>query len=124
MAQHNELGQTGEDKSVRHLRKHGYQILERNYRCAPAEVDIICSKGEELIFVEVKSRTQNTFTIEDWGLSQAQMRRIINSAYHYMAEMNWQGSFRFDIITIAFSVEGAYKLKHYEDAFFPGLNGI
>lgn len=124
MAEHNELGQTGEEKSVRHLRKQGYEILERNYRCPPAEVDIICRKEDELIFVEVKSRSQNTFEIENWGLSKPQMQRIINSAYDYMAQKNWEGSFRFDIITIAFSVEGSYRLQHYPDAFFPGLHGI
>jgi len=124
MAGHNELGQTGENKAVLYLRKQGYTILERNYRCPPAEVDIICSKEDEWIFVEVKSRSQNTFEVENWGLSKPQMQRIINSAYEYMARHNWQGSFRFDIITIAFSAEGAYDLQHYVDAFFPGLHGI
>ena len=124
MARHNKLGRKGELKSVRYLRKQGYQILEQNYRCPPAEIDIICSKAEELVFVEVKSRTQHTFDIDEWGLSKPQMRRIINTAYEYMAQRDWQGSFRFDIITIAFSVEEAYDLKHYKDAFFPGPGGI
>lgn len=124
MAIHNELGKKGELKSIKHLQSEGYQILEQNYRCPPAEVDLICRKADEIIFVEVKSRTQNTFDIDNWGLNKGQMQRIVNTAYDYMHKIKWEGTFRFDIITIAFSAEGAYELKHYKDAFFPGLHGI
>ena len=55
MAQHNELGKTGEQIAVDFLIKKGYEIKERNWRFKKAEIDIIAQKDNFLIAVEVKN---------------------------------------------------------------------
>ena len=56
MARHNELGRKGEDKAVAYLEKEGYVILERNWHLRHRELDIVCTKDEMLVIVEVKTR--------------------------------------------------------------------
>ncbi|MFH1978832.1 MAG: YraN family protein [Patescibacteria group bacterium] len=55
MAKHNEIGEIGEDISVKHLVKLKYKILERNYRKKWGEIDIIAEKEGILHFIEVKT---------------------------------------------------------------------
>ena len=50
------VGQRGEEAAVEFLKRKGYQIVERNWTLNFGELDIIATKGSELIFVEVKSR--------------------------------------------------------------------
>jgi len=49
------LGPLGEKLAREHLKKHGYKIIKKNYQQTCGEIDIICRKKQELIFVEVKS---------------------------------------------------------------------
>ena len=61
MAKHNELGEIGEEMAVEYLLDKGYIILERNYRFDRAEVDIIAQDNEQIVIVEVKTRTSDFF---------------------------------------------------------------
>jgi len=56
-----EVGRLGEDLAVRYLRELGYQILTTNYRCRQGEVDIVAREGEEVVFVEVRTRRSQAF---------------------------------------------------------------
>src|SRR5689334_9843647 len=51
-----DVGATSEDRAVDHLVRHGYRIVERNFRCAVGELDVIARDGRTLVFVEVRSR--------------------------------------------------------------------
>jgi putative endonuclease len=55
MAEHNEIGKTGENIAVTFLMKQGFTILDRNYRIPQGEIDIVAKKDNVLRFVEVKS---------------------------------------------------------------------
>lgn len=50
------LGQYGEDRAVEWLTARGYRLVERNWRCARGEVDVVAWHGRTLVFVEVKTR--------------------------------------------------------------------
>lgn len=56
MGAKDELGRRGEDLAVDHLVGLGYRILDRNWRCAVGEIDIVAADGRELVVVEVKTR--------------------------------------------------------------------
>jgi len=55
MAQHNLFGTQAEEKALEYLLQRGYQLLEKNYRYAHAEVDLLMRKKDKLICVEVKA---------------------------------------------------------------------
>ncbi|MCH8896914.1 MAG: YraN family protein [Chloroflexi bacterium] len=55
------LGDWGEEQAVRFLENNGYRIETTNYRCAYGEVDIVAIDGEEIVFVEVRTRRPGNF---------------------------------------------------------------
>ena len=61
MSEHYELGKKGEQLAVDYLTKEGYKIEERNWRFQKAEIDIIASKQQTIISVEVKTRSSKDF---------------------------------------------------------------
>ena len=116
--QKQKTGSKGEIIAADYLIKQGYQILERNYRHKRNEIDIICSKGNFLIFVEVKTRKNNTFGNPEEHVSQKQIDCIQDAAIHYQNNRN--GNFlmtRYDIISIILENNYIKDITHLEDAF-------
>lgn len=61
MAAKDDLGRAGEQRAVEHLLDLGYTILDRNWRCAQGELDIVALRGGCLAFVEVKTRRSERY---------------------------------------------------------------
>jgi putative endonuclease len=61
MAAKDELGRRGEDLAALHLQRGGFDIVERNWRCPAGEIDIVARDGDEVVFVEVKTRTSTAY---------------------------------------------------------------
>lgn len=57
MARKDELGRAGEDRATAYLTQRGYEILERNWRSADGEIDIVATRGDRVVAVEVKTRS-------------------------------------------------------------------
>ncbi|MBR1929146.1 MAG: YraN family protein [Paludibacteraceae bacterium] len=116
MAQHNELGKIGEQKAAEYLKKKGYKILERNYKYKNLEIDIIAQRKTDLVFVEVKTRSDNTlFEPEDAVNYQKQRNITIAASYYYQ---HTDGSLypRFDVVAVLLT-DGEYHINHIENAF-------
>ncbi len=120
MQQQKKLGKQGEEIAERHLLKLGYTILERNWRHHHLEVDIIARLGNELVIVEVKTRTGEQFGHPSEAIDQRKMNHLIAAAASYIEINDSALETRFDVITIIMN-NGTYQLEHFEDAFFPGL---
>ena len=116
MGKNNELGQEGEQVATDYLKKRGWIILEMNYRYSRSEIDLIASKDDLLIFVEVKARTNTNFGMPEDFVDEKKAENIMKGADHYIREINWKGNVRFDIISII--KKGHMELQHIEDAFF------
>jgi putative endonuclease len=117
MAEHNKLGDLGEELAVEHLVKNGYDILERNYTYQKAEVDIIAQKGNTLVVVEVKTRSTADFGNPQDFLKPKQIKRLVMAVDAYINENDLDVEVRFDIIAIV--IEGkTVDLEHLEDAFY------
>ncbi|CAN5298275.1 YraN family protein [soil metagenome] len=61
MAAKDALGRRGEAIAARHLVGAGLSIIERNWRCLQGEIDLVARDGDELVFVEVKTRSTVAF---------------------------------------------------------------
>ena len=108
-------GKYGEDAAVNHLRKCGYEILEKNYRHKRSEIDIIALlENKLLVFIEVKLRSRLDFGDPEEFVTNAQKHMIINGAENYVFAINWHRDIRFDIMTI----DPQGKVEHFEDAFY------
>ncbi len=112
------LGRRGEDAAVRHLRRLGFEILERGYRRLRGEIDIIARDGGAFVFVEVKTRTGRDFGPPEDAVNavkQAQVRRIAEA---YLAERKLGSPpCRFDVMAVESGADGTLTVRHIPDAF-------
>jgi len=102
-----EKGTKGEDLATACLKKEGYRIIERNYRCRYGEIDIIAMDKKDVVFVEVKGRESDTFGSPEEAIGPAKQKKISMVALHYLQEKGLDDhSARFDVVTIRFMPQG------------------
>jgi putative endonuclease len=119
MASQNDLGSDGEQLAKQFLENSGYEILDENWVFKKSEIDLIAYKDSKIIFVEVKTRKNNTFAEPEDFVSPNKQKQMALAADEYIYLMNHQHQIRFDIISILFDKFGKPIIKHIEDAFWP-----
>lgn len=101
--EHLRRGRLGELAAYRHLRKLGYTVVARNYRTRDGrgEVDLIGWDGEQLAFVEVKTRASSEFGSPDAAIDSCKRENIIRAASDYLrrAGLAWACA-RFDTVSV------------------------
>ncbi len=114
------LGRRGERAAARYLKHQHFHVLVRNFHCVAGEVDLICSLGDTLFFVEVKTRTSDDAEDIQDALREAQRRRIENAArYFLMRRSSRDRPCRFDVVTVVWPARGSPRIEHFPDAFQP-----
>jgi putative endonuclease len=76
MAAKDALGKRGEDYAVRYLQERGYRLIDRNWRCAQGEIDVIVQHGRQFVFVEVKTRSSTAFGHPFEAITPAKLARL------------------------------------------------
>jgi putative endonuclease len=106
------LGQAGEERAAAYLKYSGYQILEQNFRYKQFEIDLIAldRKLNELVFVEVKTRSTNQYGEPELAVNKSKLSKLIKAAQVYLNRYGWDKDFRFDIISV---LPG--KIKHFKN---------
>jgi putative endonuclease len=117
MAEHNELGQLGEDLAVDFLRTNGYEIIDRNWRFQKAEVDIIARKKDVLAVVEVKTRSSLEFGLPQDFVNQKKIQLLVKAINEYVVSKDLDVTVRFDIIAIHYTKTNI-NIEHIEEAFY------
>jgi putative endonuclease len=120
MGKHNETGKNGEDIAYTYLEAQNISILERNWRYKRAEIDIIGMDGKTLIFVEVKTRTDDIISRPENAVDTRKRTLMIKAAIAYMHHIKHDWAIRFDILSVILRKEKP-QIDHFKDAFFPGL---
>ncbi|MBW2545292.1 MAG: YraN family protein [Deltaproteobacteria bacterium] len=112
-----EKGRKGEDMAAACLRKEGYRIVERNYRCLYGEVDIIAMDAGDIVFIEVKSRKSDNFGSPEEAVGITKQKKISRVALNYLREKGLADhNARFDIVAIRFMPQGN-RIKLIRNAF-------
>src|SRR3989338_7447155 len=95
-----EIGKRGEDEAARYLVLAGYTIVERNFRVRGGEVDIIARMGDELVLVEVKTRTRTAYGYPEERVDFFKRRFLARALKEYARRKRIDEStyIRFDII--------------------------
>lgn len=119
MAAHNDLGHKGEDMAAEYLQQNGYCILDRNWtNRGRKELDIVATKDDVVVFVEVKTRKVGSVTTPISAVNNAKQHRIVLAADSYLKAHHIDFRCRFDIIGIIYDDESS-RIEHYENAFMP-----
>jgi len=102
-----QTGRLGEDLACRALKKKGYHIIERNYRCRYGEIDVVASKAGCLIFIEVRSRTGNSFGTAAESVTAVKRQHLVATAMDYLGSHdNLPDNWRVDFVSVSLDASG------------------
>ncbi|MDR3260590.1 MAG: YraN family protein [Tannerella sp.] len=122
MSEKNETGKDGEVIACSYLEVCGYTILHTNWRFHRYELDIVATKGEELIIVEVKTRSEDCLVSPEQSINSLKIKRIAEAADAYIRLYDIALSPRFDVIFLTKNKHSYVVEEHIEDAFFAPVN--
>lgn len=115
------IGKKGEEKACSYLKRHGYELLDRNYHMRGGELDIIAKDGEELVFVEVKTRTDQQFGMPAEAVTKLKQQHLIHAARHYIHQKHlYDLAARFDVIEVLIHETNLFHkitVNHIKNAF-------
>jgi putative endonuclease len=121
MAQHNHLGKEGETAAVEYLKAKGYRIRHVNWYHGHLELDIVAQTDEELVIVEVKTRSRNDWEFPEDAVNNAKIKRLVSATDFYIKSFDIDLPARFDIISVIGTFPH-FEIEHIEDAFYPPVN--
>lgn len=115
MSAHNDLGHWGEDVVAEYLVRRGYRVIERNWKIHHKEIDIIASDGKLLLFVEVKTRSNENVIAAYEAVDEKKRHNLLAAMHVYLRWHYVQIPSRFDIITVVGN-KSSYRIVQYENA--------
>lgn len=118
MAAKDALGKRGEDIAEQYLTDRGLTVIERNWRCARGEIDLVATDGDVLVFVEVKTRSSTRFGHPLEAITAAKLARLrrLAGAWCEAHPGRWQ-RIRIDAIAVLAPRDGAVSVEHLEGVF-------
>jgi len=110
------LGKAGEDIAFKKIKKLGYKCIERNYRCALGEIDLIARQGGCLVFIEIKTRKRDTGYAKE-AVNHRKMKQISKAALNYLKENDcYDTKSRFDVVAVSIN-DGKPDIEVIQNAF-------
>ena len=115
-----EVGKKGEEIAAKYLKKHGYKVLEHNFRSKRwGEIDIVATKDDVLVFVEVKARVGSKYGEPQEAVTPFKLRALQRTGQYYkMEHPNLPEALRIDVIAIMLDKDTRepLKIELFEDA--------
>ena len=112
------LGDAGEKFAEKFLIERGYKIVTKNFRIRSAEIDIIAEHDKEIIFVEVKTRSNIRHGLPVEAVNLRKQKKIIEAAGVFLQDENFcDCACRFDVVEVYLRGELVEEINHIENAF-------
>ncbi len=112
-----ELGRAGEKAAAGLLRRLGYSVVGAGFTARRGELDLVCRKGDELVVVEVKTRTDHAFGTPLEAVGARKRRALQSAAAEYRALAGWRGPIRYAVVGLTDDGEGGFHAELIEDLF-------
>ena len=109
-------GSQAEDLARRFLEARGLELLTRNFRCRSGELDLIMRDGEQLVFVEVRSRRHTRYGTPAESVTRTKQQRLLRTAAFYLQRQRIDPPCRFDVVAILQS-DGEPQVEWIRNAF-------
>lgn len=98
---YHEFGKIGEEIATKYLKQNNYKIIERNFRCKQGEIDIIAKEKEEIVFIEVKTRSNIMYGRPSEAVNEAKQKHIRRAAKYYVYLKHLENCYiRLDVIEL------------------------
>ena len=112
-----ELGNKGEAFAAEYYKKLGFTVTAQNYSCRGGEIDIIAENEEYIVFVEVKTRSENALYLPSEAVDFKKQKRLTIAATKYLAESGCEKPSQFDVFEVYTVNSRIYKVRRIENAF-------
>lgn len=110
------IGKIGEDIAESYLIKNNYEIIERNFSCRQGEIDIIAKYKNEIIFIEVKTRSNNKYGNPIDAVTYFKKNHMLKSIQYYLFSKKLEDCFiRIDIIEV-YKKGDRFFINHIKNA--------
>jgi putative endonuclease len=107
------LGREGEQAAVEYLQGCGFRILDRNWRCAEGEIDIVAVDRRVLVACEVKTRSGTGYGTPLEAVDWRKRRRLRRLAVNWvMAHGVLFDEVRVDVVTVLKTGSGDFTIEH------------
>jgi putative endonuclease len=116
-----DIGLWGENQACRFLQSKGFTTIARNWRFGKGELDLVMADGRAIVFVEVKSRTDEDFAPARISITTKKKRTLLRTAKCFLRKYNISDRpLRFDVVTVILDDDaGKPRIRHYRNAFRP-----
>lgn len=100
--QKHHIGQAGEDYATKFLVEAGLIIIKRNYRCPKGEIDIIARDQQDLVFIEVRTRSSALMGWGEESITALKCQRLQAVASYFLLEKGYSvwPRIRFDLVAL------------------------
>jgi len=111
-----ELGREGEGLVAKYLINKGYEILERNFATKLGEIDIIARQVNEIVFVEVKTKRDGSFSDPWVNVNKTKMAKIWRVGQVFLKKNKLEDEpVRIDVVSVVFG--GNREIEHFENVW-------
>ena len=112
------LGRLGEAAAWTHLKRLGYSLLDRNWRCPRGEIDLVAVEGDVVCFVEVKTRASDEVAAPEASVTRAKQARLRRLAGEYLRRARVRNvRCRFDVVSVLKRPGSEPEVKLFRNAF-------
>lgn len=112
------LGERGEAAAAGLIQKKGFKILQKNYKCAFGEIDLVAEKDGRIRFIEIKTRSGKRFGDPAEAVDRQKQRKLIRLAEWYLKEHKLgEPKVSFDVAAVIWKAGAAPEVRLIEDAF-------
>ena len=119
--EHLRRGRLGERAAKRQLKKRGLKFLYANFSSEHGAIDLIFREGKTLVFVEVKTRSSESWTRPAAAVNADKQRKLIATARDYLRLLRHPNvPYRFDIVEVLLANGRVDEVRHQPNAFAPG----
>jgi len=112
-----DLGRAGERAAAELLKRRGYEVVGAGFTARRGEIDLICRRGGELVIVEDKTRTTETFGTPAEAVGPRKRRALAAAAAEYRLLAGWKGPIRYAVVGLVGKPDGGFDSELIEDPF-------
>jgi len=115
---HISIGARGEALAVQFLSGCGYEVITQNYKVKVGEIDIIAREAGDLVFIEVKTRSNTNFGLPAEAVGLKKQAKIIRVAQYYLTVNDIsECAMRFDVVSVLLAANGQPVIEVIKHAF-------
>lgn len=114
-----EIGRLGERFAVQEYQKDGFVLLAANFMVRGGEIDAVLQRGDLLVFLEVKTRSEDSIALPREWVNTAKQKKLVAAAREFLRQNPEQAELfiRFDVAEVFLDKTKNARINRIENAF-------